>query len=60
MTGEPEHPPPEPGPVERPPPAVAPAPASTGLIRGLASDYKAVASLVGLLVYGVVRVSYDA
>ena len=39
---------------------VAPAPAQTGLIRGLASDYKAVASLVGLLVYGVVRVSYDA
>ena len=41
------------------PVVVAPAPAS-GLIRGLASDYKAVASLVGLLVYGVVRVSYDA
>jgi hypothetical protein len=51
-------------PVERPAPVVvapAPAPTShTGLIRGLASDYKAVASLVGLLVYGVVRVSYDA
>ena len=41
------------------PVVVAPAPAP-GLIRGLASDYKAVASLVGLLVYGVVRVSYDA
>ena len=41
------------------PVVVAPAP-KPGLIRGLASDYKAVASLVGLLVYGVVRVSYDA
>jgi hypothetical protein len=55
---------PEPAPAEpvnRPVPVVvAPAPAPTGLIRGLASDYKAVASLVGLLVYGVVRVSYDA
>jgi hypothetical protein len=48
-------------PVDRPVPVVvAHTPAPTGLIRGLASDYKAVASLVGLLVYGVVRVSYDA
>ena len=52
---------PEPGRGDSPetPVVVAPAPAP-GLIRGLASDYKAVASLVGLLVYGVVRVSYDA
>lgn len=38
----------------------APAPSRIGLIRGIANDYKAVASLVGLLVYGIVRVSYDA
>lgn len=31
-----------------------------GLIKSIANDYKAVASLAGLLVYGVVRVSYDA
>jgi hypothetical protein len=36
------------------------APSRMGLIRGIANDYKAVASLVGLLVYGIVRVSYDA
>ena len=31
-----------------------------GLLRSFVSDYKGIASLVGLLVYGVVRVSYDA
>lgn len=31
-----------------------------GFLRTLASDYKAFASLVGLLIYGVVRVAYDA
>ena len=33
---------------------------SGGYLRMLLSDYKAAASLVGLLVYGVVRVAYDA
>ena len=42
------------------PVVVAPGPSPVGLIRGVASDYKAVASLIGLLVYGIVRVSYDA
>ena len=67
-----ETPPGEPGDNEAPetPPAepvaqavpvvVAPGPSPVGLIRGVASDYKAVASLIGLLVYGIVRVSYDA
>jgi hypothetical protein len=31
-----------------------------GFLRRLLSDYRAFASLVGLLVYGVVRVAYDA
>jgi hypothetical protein len=39
---------------------VSTSPSATGWIRSIANDYKAVASLVGLLVYGVVRVSYDA
>lgn len=43
-------------------PAVeAPArPSRMGFLRAIASDYKAIASLIGLLVYGVVRVAYDA
>jgi hypothetical protein len=45
----------------QPPPAVDGAsPSPVGWIKSIASDYKAVASLIGLLVYGVVRVSYDA
>jgi hypothetical protein len=36
------------------------APPRQGFLRGLLSDYRAFAGLVGLLVYGVVRVSYDA
>jgi hypothetical protein len=31
-----------------------------GFLRAIASDYKTFASLIGLLVYGVVRVAYDA
>jgi hypothetical protein len=42
--------------VDQPPVVVS----SAGWIKSIASDYKAVASLIGLLVYGVVRVSYDA
>ncbi len=36
------------------------APPRQGFLRGLLSDYRTFASLVGLLVYGVVRVAYDA
>ncbi len=36
------------------------APPRQGFLRGLLSDYRAFAGLVGLLVYGVVRVAYDA
>jgi hypothetical protein len=35
-------------------------PRREGVLRRLLSDYRAFASLVGLLVYGVVRVAYDA
>jgi hypothetical protein len=35
-------------------------PRREGFLRRLLSDYRAFASLVGLLVYGVVRVAYDA
>ena len=31
-----------------------------GFLHLLVTDYRALASLVGLLVYGVVRVAYDA
>jgi hypothetical protein len=36
------------------------APRRQGFLRGLLSDYKAFAGLVGLLIYGVVRVAYDS
>jgi hypothetical protein len=38
----------------------ADAPKREGFLRGLLTDYKAFASLVGLLIYGVVRVAYDS
>jgi hypothetical protein len=36
------------------------APRRTGFLRALLSDYRAFAGLIGLLVYGVVRVAYDS
>jgi hypothetical protein len=45
---------------DKPAEPLSAAPSRIGLIRGIANDYKAVASLVGLLVYGIVRVAYDA
>jgi hypothetical protein len=36
------------------------APPRQGFLRALLSDYRAFAGLIGLLVYGVVRVAYDA
>jgi hypothetical protein len=47
-------------PVAAPQASTPQASTPTGFIRSIAADYKAVGSLVGLLVYGVVRVSYDA
>jgi len=35
-------------------------PKRVSFLRALTSDYKAYASLIGLLIYGVVRVAYDA
>jgi hypothetical protein len=36
------------------------APRRTGFLRALLSDYRAFAGLIGLLIYGVVRVAYDS